>query len=138
MTALFLAALLTAPAMATEPPSLTDALECRLPAAQAETVLAGYGITVDAPAVQFGTLVTAYGIPVMNIEATREAGGLHVYYVIAAPALRPFIDAAGMETIGHGYVRTFLQDRNGLQAINPAEIRKRHANIAPIYCEMRA
>ncbi|CEE60344.1 conserved hypothetical protein [Xanthomonas citri pv. citri] len=119
-------------------PSLSDALECRLPAAQAESVLADYGIAVDAPGVQFGTLVTAYDIPVMKAEATRENGALHVYYVIVAEALRPFIDAAGMDAVGNdGFARIF-HERNGLMTVTPAIVRKRASLIAPIHCEMRA
>ncbi|MCF5979148.1 hypothetical protein, partial [Xanthomonas perforans] len=63
-------------------PTLADALECRLHASKAESVLARYGVTVDGPAVQPG--VTVYGIPAAQLEATREAGALHLYYVIRA------------------------------------------------------
>lgn len=118
-------------------PTLADALECRLPAAQAESVLADYGIPVDGPEVHFGTLVTAYGIPVMKAEATREAGALHVYYVIASAALQPFIDAAEMEPIRDGYVRLFQNDRNGLETFAPAVARQRGGRIVPVHCEMK-
>lgn len=119
-------------------PTLADALECRLPAAQAESVLADYGIPVDGPGVQFGTLVTAYGIPVMKAEATREAGALHVFYIIAAVALQPFIDAAEMEPIRDGYVRLFQDDQNGLETFAPTVARQRGGRIVPVHCEMRA
>lgn len=117
-------------------PTLADALECRLPAAQAESVLTDYGIPVDGPGVQFGTLVTAYGIPVMKAEVTREAGALHVFYIIAAAALQPFIDAAEMEPIRDGYVRLFQDDQNGLETVAPAVARQRGGRIVPVHCEM--
>ncbi|KGU42929.1 hypothetical protein [Xanthomonas citri] len=127
-----------APSVHASAPSLSDALECRLPTAQAETVLADYGIPTDGKGVQFGTLVTAFDIPVMKIEAVKESGILHLYYVIVADALRPFIDAAGMQAGGPGFVRSFLHQRNSLHAITPTEVRQRGALMAPIHCEMRA
>ena len=117
-------------------PTLSDALECRLPAAQAETVLARHGVAVDGAAVQPG--VTVYGIPAAQLEATRENGALHVYFVIPADAAQQFIDAAGMESIGPAFVRLLLDDRNGLQAMSPAAISRHGGPAAPILCEMRA
>lgn len=117
-------------------PTLSDALECRLPAAQAESVLARHGVAVDGAAVQPG--VTVYGIPAAQLEATREAGALHLYYVIPADAAQRFIDAAGMEPIGPAFVRLLLDDRNGLQAMSPAAISRHGGPAAPILCEMRA
>ena len=117
-------------------PTLADALECRLQASKAESVLARYGVTVDGPAVQPG--VTVYGIPAAQVEATRENGALHVYFVIPADATQQFIDAAGMESIGPAFVRLLLDDRNGLQAMSPAAISRHGGPAAPILCEMRA
>lgn len=117
-------------------PTLSDALECRLPAAQAESVLARHGVAVDGAAVQPG--VTVYGIPAAQLEATREAGALHLYYVIPADAAQRFIEAAGMEPIGPAFVRLLLDDRNGLQAMSPAAISRHGGPAAPILCEMRA
>ncbi|MFA1687738.1 hypothetical protein ACDY99_30025 [Achromobacter dolens] len=117
-------------------PTLADALECRLQASKAESVLARYGVRVDGPAVQPG--VTVYGIPVAQLEATREAGALHLYFVIPADAAQRFIDAAGMEPIGPAFVRLLLDDRNGLQAMSPAAISRHGGPAAPILCEMRA
>ena len=117
-------------------PTLSDALECRLPAAQAESVLARHGVAVDGAAVQPG--VTVYGIPAAQLEATREAGALHLYYVIPAAAAQRFIDAAQMEPIGPAFVRLLLDDNNGLQAMSPAAISRHGGPAAPILCEMRA
>ncbi|MDX5555964.1 hypothetical protein [Escherichia coli] len=117
-------------------PTLTDALECRLQASKAESVLARYGVTVDGPAAQLDA--TAYGIRAAQLEATHEAGALHLYYVIPADAAQRFIDAAGMEPIGPAFVRLLLDDRNGLQAMSPAAIRQHGGPAAPILCEMRA
>ncbi|HED2988288.1 TPA: hypothetical protein R4141_005271 [Klebsiella pneumoniae] len=117
-------------------PTLADALECRLQASKAESVLARYGVTVDGPAVQPG--VTVYGIRAAQLEATREAGALHLYYVIPAADAQRFIDAARMEPIGPAFVRLLLDDRNGLQAMSPASIRQHGGPAAPILCEMRA
>lgn len=127
--------MLASPARAAAP-SLSDALECRLRAAQAESVLSDYSIPVDGPGVMLGTHVTAFDIPVMKVEATREDGALHIYYVIVADALRPFIDAAGTEAIGDdGFARIF-HERNGLMTVTPAIVHKRASRIAPIHCEM--
>ncbi|EFL5392014.1 hypothetical protein AA919_004247 [Escherichia coli] len=117
-------------------PTLADALECRLPAAQAESVLARNGVAVDGPAAQLDA--TAYGIRAAQLEATREAGALHLYYVIPAADAQRFIDAAQMEPIGPAFVRLLLDDRNGLQAMSPASIRQHGGPAAPILCEMRA
>ena len=117
-------------------PTLADALECRLHASKAESVRARYGVTVDGPAVQPG--VTVYGIRVAQLEATREAGALHLYYVIPAAAAQQFIDAAQMEPIGPAFVRLFQNDANGLQAMSPAAISRHGGPAAPILCEMRA
>lgn len=117
-------------------PTLADALECRLPAAQAESVLARNGVAVDGPAAQLAA--TAYGIRTAQLEATREAGALHLYYVIPAADAQRFIDAARMEPIGPAFVRLLLDDHNGLQAMSPAAIRQHGGPAAPILCEMRA
>lgn len=117
-------------------PTLADALECRLQASKAESVLARHGVAVDGPAVQPG--VTVYGIRTAQLEVTREAGALRLYYVIPADAAQRFIDAAGMEPIGPAFVRLLLDDRNGLQAMSPAAISRHGGPAAPILCEMRA
>lgn len=117
-------------------PTLADALECRLPASKAESVLARHGVAVDGPAVQPG--VTVYGIRTAQLEATREAGALRLYYVIRAADAQRFIDAAQMEPIGTAFVRLLLDDNNGLQAMSPAAISRHGGPAAPILCEMRA
>lgn len=117
-------------------PTLADALECRLQASKAESVLARYGVRVDGPAAQLDA--TAYGIRAAQLEATHEAGALHLYYVIPAADAQRFIDAARMEPIGAAFVRLLLDDRNGLQAMSPASIRQHGGPAAPILCEMRA
>lgn len=118
-----LVVLLAAPAaaMAAEPATLSEVLECTLPAAKALVALEREGIPVTGQSVQVSN-VAAYGVPVVRVEAFKSQSSLGVYFVIAPAHRDRLIQAAGLEAWddegGAGFRRE-LAGKNRLNVSHP-------------------
>lgn len=115
--------LLAAPAaaMASEPASLSDVLECTLPADKALSALERAGIPVTGQSVPVSN-VAAYGVPVVRVEVFKSQSSLGVYYVIAPADRDRLIQAAKLEAWddegGAGFRRE-LAGKNRLNVSHP-------------------
>lgn len=121
--ALLLGVLLTAPAaaIAAEPATLPNVLECTQPADKALVALERAGIPVTGQSVQVSN-VAAYGVPVVRVEAFKSQSSLDVYFVIAPAARNRLIQAAKLEAWddegGAGFRRE-LAGENSLNVSHP-------------------
>ena len=121
--ALLLAVLLTAPAaaIAAEPASLSEVLECNVAADKALVALERAGIPVTGQSVPVSN-VAAYGVPVVRIEAFKSQSSLGVYFVITPADRDRLIQAAGLEAWddegGAGFRRE-LAGKNRLNVSHP-------------------
>ncbi|HHZ28875.1 hypothetical protein Xkhy_17110 [Xanthomonas axonopodis pv. khayae] len=115
--------LLAAPAaaMASEPASLSDVLECTLPADKALSALERAGIPVTGQSVPVSN-VAAYGVPVVRVEVFKSQSSLGVYFVIAPADRDQLIQAAKLEAWddegGAGFRRE-LAGKNRLNVSHP-------------------
>lgn len=118
-----LVVLLAAPAaaIAAEPASLSEVLECTLPADKALSALERADIPVTGQSVQVSN-VAAYGVPVVRVEAFKSQSSLGVYFVIAPADRERLIQAAGLEAWddegGAGFRRE-LTGKNRLNVSHP-------------------
>lgn len=118
-----LVVLLAAPsaAMAAEPATLSEVLECRLPADKALAALERAGIPATGQSVQVSN-VAAYGVPVVRVEAFKSQSSLGVYFVIAPADRDRLIQAAKLEAWddegGAGFRRE-LAGKNRLNVSHP-------------------
>ncbi|WP_176329128.1 hypothetical protein [Burkholderia vietnamiensis] len=118
-----LVVLLAAPAaaIAAEPTTLSNVLECTLPADKALSALERAGIPVTGQSVSVSN-VAAYGVPVVRVEAFKSQSSLGVYFVIAPADRERLIQAAGLEAWndegGAGFRRE-LTGKNRLNVSHP-------------------
>ncbi|MFA1687739.1 hypothetical protein ACDY99_30030 [Achromobacter dolens] len=118
-----LLAVLTAPAasIAAEPASLSEVLECTLPADKALSALEHASVPVTGQSVSLSN-VAAYGVPVVRVEAFKSQSSLGVYFVIAPADRERLIQAAGLEAWddegGAGFRRE-LTGKNRLNVSHP-------------------
>ncbi|EFL5392015.1 hypothetical protein AA919_004248 [Escherichia coli] len=110
-----------AAAIAAEPASLSEVLECTLPADKALSALERAGVPVTGQSVQVSN-VAAYGVPVVRVEAFKSQSSLGVYFVIAPADRERLIQAAGLEAWddegGAGFRRE-LTEKNRLSVSHP-------------------
>lgn len=118
-----LVVLLAAPAaaIAAEPASLSEVLECNVAADKALSALEHAGIPVTGQSVSVSN-VAAYGVPVVRVEAFKSQSSLGVYYVIAPADRDRLIQAAKLEAWddegGAGFRRE-LAGKNRLNVSHP-------------------
>lgn len=118
-----LVVLLAAPAaaIAAEPASLSEVLECNVAADKALSALEHAGIPVTGQSASVSN-VAAYGVPVVRVEAFKSQSSLGVYYVIAPADRDRLIQAAKLEAWddegGAGFRRE-LAGKNRLNVSHP-------------------
>ncbi|ARR15324.1 TPA: hypothetical protein HH296_15715 [Xanthomonas vasicola pv. zeae] len=129
--------LVAAPLAGAAEPSLADALECRLPADTALTVLAAAGVPVDGTDAK-PVKAIAYGASVRTASVYRSRDEVGLTYHIPASSLGAFIKAAKLEQWededGAGAHRALLDGRNALNTGHPDDLAD--ATEADIECRM--
>jgi hypothetical protein len=119
-------ALLAAPgaaAMASEPASLSDVLECTLPADKALSALERAEIPVTGQSVPVSN-VAAYGVPVKRIDhISKNDKFLQVTFVLDRSGHGKLVTAAGLKAwddeFGAGFRRSMLDGKNELNVTHP-------------------
>jgi hypothetical protein len=118
--------LLAAPAaaMASEPASLSDVLECTLPADKALSALERAEIPVTGQSVPVSN-VAAYGVPVKRIDhISKNDKFLQVTFVLDRSGHGKLVTAAGLKAwdddeFGAGFRRSMLDGKNELNVTHP-------------------
>ena len=123
--ALLLGVLLTAPAaaIAAEPATLSNVLECTLTADKALVALERAGIPVTGQSVQVSN-VAAYGVPVKRIDhISKNDEFLQVTFVLNRSGHGQLVAAAGLKAwddeFGAGFRRSMLDGKNELNVTHP-------------------
>jgi len=119
-----LLAVLIAPAasMAAEPASLTEVLECGMPADKALAFLNRESIPVDGSNVKLAE-VTAYGVPVKRIAISKNDKFLQANFAMNRTGHGKLVAAAGLKAwddeFGAGFRRSLLNGKNELNVTHP-------------------
>ncbi|QRD58373.1 hypothetical protein H8Z75_23700 (plasmid) [Xanthomonas citri pv. citri] len=120
-----LAVLLAAPAaaMATEPASLSEVLECNVAADKALVALERAGIPITGQSVPVSN-VAAYGVPVKRIDhISKNDEFLQVTFVIDRSGHGKLVAAAGLKAwddeFGAGFRSAMLGGKNELNVTHP-------------------
>jgi hypothetical protein len=112
-----------AAAMASEPASLSDVLECTLPADKALSALERAEIPVTGQSVPVSN-VAAYGVPVKRIDhISKNDKFLQVTFVLDRSGHGKLVTAAGLKAwddeFGAGFRRSMLDGKNELNVTHP-------------------
>lgn len=120
-----LVVLLAAPAaaIAAKPGSLSEVLECTLPADKALSALEHAGVPVTGQSVSVSN-VAAYGVPVKRIDhISKNDEFLQVTFVLNRSGHGKLVAAAGLKAwddeFGAGFRRSMLEGKNELNVTHP-------------------